>query len=115
MRVLVCGGRDYSAAGDFKKWMDALHKLHPFTTVIHGAATGADSLADRWARRNDIEIKAFPALWKKHGKSAGPIRNAQMLDEGKPDYVLAFPGGPGTANMIKQAKQRGIPVIMYPE
>jgi hypothetical protein len=102
MRVLVCGGRDYSAAGDFKKWMDALHKLHPFTTVIHGAATGADSLA-------------FPALWKKHGKSAGPIRNAQMLDEGKPDYVLAFPGGPGTANMIKQAKQRGIPVIMYPE
>lgn len=34
-----------------------------------------------------------------------------MLDEGKPHAVIAFPGGAGTANMIKLAKNKGIPVL----
>lgn len=44
------------------------------------------------------------------GKAAGPIRNQRMLDDGKPDRVLAFPGGRGTANMVKLAKAAGVPV-----
>jgi len=52
----------------------------------------------------------FPADWSRHGKSAGPIRNRQMLIEGRPDIVVAFPGGKGTANMIKQAVEAGVKV-----
>ena len=52
----------------------------------------------------------YPADWDTHGRGAGPIRNKQMLEEGKPDLVIAFPGGKGTANMIGQAKEAGIPV-----
>jgi predicted Rossmann-fold nucleotide-binding protein len=33
-----------------------------------------------------------------------------MLSEGKPDLVIAFPGGRGTADMIRQAKEAGVPV-----
>lgn len=37
-----------------------------------------------------MELLRFPAKWNEHGKAAGPIRNQQMLTEGKPDVVFAF-------------------------
>lgn len=33
-----------------------------------------------------------------------------MLVEGRPTHVLAFPGGPGTENMCKQASKAGLHV-----
>ncbi|BAQ18361.1 hypothetical protein GL4_2928 [Methyloceanibacter caenitepidi] len=79
--------------------------------MIHGNATGADALAGFWAIAVGVPILAFAADWNKHGRAAGPIRNKQMLDEGKPDLVIAFPGGRGTANMVRQARERGVEVV----
>jgi UDP-N-acetylmuramoylalanine-D-glutamate ligase len=58
-----------------------------------------------------IPVETYEADWDTHGKAAGPIRNKRMLDEGKPDLVVAFPGGRGTANMISQARKAGVEVI----
>lgn len=106
MRVLVCGGRDYK---DIDKVIEVLSNIHP-TSVIHGNAAGADDLADIWSRANEIPVIPFSADWGKFGKKAGTIRNKQMLEEGKPDLVIAFPGGKGTANMVQLAKEAGIEV-----
>ena len=58
----------------------------------------------------------FPADWKTFGKAAGPIRNRKMLDEGLPDVVIAFhediERSKGTKNMISQACEQGIDVIL---
>lgn len=114
VRVLVCGGREF-AGGD---WLFAvlgrIHRKRTITCVIHGAARGADTLADRWAQSEWIDRMVFPAQWRTHGKAAGPIRNQQMLDEGKPDVVVAFPGGRGTAHMVKIAREAGVPVYEPP-
>jgi hypothetical protein len=53
---------------------------------------------------------SFPANWKQYGKSAGYRRNTQMLEEGKPDIVIAFPGGRGTEMMCEIAETAGITV-----
>lgn len=110
MRLLVCGGRDFTD----NKWLSQVLRIycraHKVTVLIHGNAKGADRLAAAWASRNRILVVPFPADWTAHGFSAGPIRNQQMLDEGKPDRVLAFPGGKGTADMIARAKKAQIPV-----
>ena len=106
-RILVCGGRDYT---DMKKVYDTLDELHP-TCIIHGMARGADALAGAYAQHWQLDVDEYPADWNKYGKGAGYIRNKQMLDEGKPDLVVAFPGGKGTAMMIKLAKEAGTPVI----
>lgn len=106
MKILVCGGRDYD---NKQKVFDMLNFLHP-AEVITGGATGADSLADQWAMENTKIRHIFPADWAKHGKSAGPIRNALMLQEGQPDLVIAFPGGKGTENLVKGARILGIEV-----
>jgi hypothetical protein len=78
--------------------------------IIHGAAMGADRWADVWAARVNVPVKRFRANWDRYGKSAGPRRNQKMLDEGKPDLVIAFPGGSGTADMVDRARTAGIPV-----
>ena len=114
LKMLVCGGRSYD--DDIRVW-EVLDEVHQFCidndielTIIHGDAPGADTFAKRWAIAHDVEQIGFPADWDTHKKAAGPIRNKQMLDEGKPNGVIAFPGGPGTANMIMQATKAGVPV-----
>ncbi len=104
-RVLVCGGRDYSDYSALCAALDHLLSARlPNVVIIHGAAPGADSLAGQYAVDRGLACEAFPADWQTHGRAAGPIRNARMLAEGKPDAVVAFPGGRGTANMIAQAE-----------
>lgn len=110
-RVLVCGGRDYEDRGSLFKVLDAAHYYNPFECLIHGAARGADTLAGDWALARDVLCNAYPADWEKDGRSAGPVRNQRMLDQGKPDMVIAFPGGRGTADMIRRAEAAKVPVV----
>lgn len=114
MKVLVCGGRHYTDTNRIFTVLDKLNEEHGIDCVIEGAANGADRLAGAWARARGKGLCEFPADWETHGRSAGPIRNKQMLDEGKPDLVVAFPGGRGTANMVWQAKKAGVSVIKVP-
>ena len=115
IRVLICGGRDFSNR-EFMWWeLDKLASRKNISIIIHGAARGADTLAMLWAMSRKIEQLAFPANWKKYGKSAGSIRNKQMLDEGKPDLVVAFTGGVGTQHMTLLASARGIKTIVIAE
>lgn len=108
-RVLVCGGRDYINRALLYAVLDIAHAANPIEALIHGNAKGADQLADRWAE-GKVKTLTFTPLWEEHGKAAGPLRNQKMLDEGKPHLVIAFPGGRGTADMIKRAKAAGVPV-----
>lgn len=114
VRVLVCGGRDFRDQSRLCAILDHYHATNPFSLLIHGAARGADSLAGRWAAERGIPIEAFPANWDRDGRTAGPIRNAQMLREGRPDVVIAFPGSRGTADMIRQAQRASVPVLEIP-
>lgn len=117
MRVLVCGGRDFDDEDVLFSSLNQLndHLLKYFgvkiTVIIEGDAHGADKLAGKWADTNAVEKMVFPAEWKMHGKSAGAIRNRKMIVEGRPNLVLAFPGGSGTTMMINMAKDAKISVI----
>lgn len=133
MRVLVCGGRDFGklptahwrlpdrgasakekAVAEFRLLGDTLETFkidHGITAIIHGGAAGVDRLARNWGLRQLLPVHEFKADWKTHGKGAGPIRNAKMIRDGRPDVVIAFPGGKGTADCVRQARSAGIQVI----
>jgi hypothetical protein len=110
MRVLVCGGRDYEVEALLTKRLDKLHDVYHVSVLIEGDARGADQLAGKWAESRNITHLVFPADWKRYRAAAGPIRNKQKLEEGKPDLVVAFPGDKGTANMVQQALDAGVKV-----
>ena len=115
MRVLVCGGRNYHNKTFIFKILDDLKQNNVVDCIIEGNASGADRIAGYWARSNKITNIKFMADWENLGVAAGPVRNRQMLIEGKPDLVIAFPGGRGTANMISQAKKFNVEVIIFDE
>lgn len=110
MRLIVCGGRDYQDILTAFRVLNHLHRLRNITCVISGCARGADSIGEHWADSLGIPVARFPARWEVHGKSAGPIRNGQMISEGRAEAVFAFPGGAGTANMVRQAKAADLKV-----
>jgi hypothetical protein len=85
-----------------------------FIAIIEGNARGADTMAGVYATTWGLGLEVYPANWKKYNKAAGPIRNQQMLDEGKPDLVLAFHDNidksKGTKDMVARAEKAGIEV-----
>jgi hypothetical protein len=114
-RILFCGSRDWT---DRKAIADVLKVLPKDSVVIEGEAQGADRIAHEEAERLGFIVEHFPADWKKFGRAAGPIRNTQMLKEGKPDAVVAFhddiESSKGTRNMLKQAREAGLPTFLNP-
>jgi len=117
MRVLVCGARDYDDKSLLFSTLDDLAASHDFEVVIEGGARGADTLAREWAELRNIPIEEYRANWKEYGRAAGPIRNKQMLNEGHPDMVVAFPKtvlteSRGTKDMVKQATKARITTIV---
>jgi len=113
MRLLICGSRDWNDKLIITQYLE---RLQP-SVVIEGEAPGADTLARQAAKALDIKVEAYPADWRLHGRSAGMVRNQQMLDEGKPDYVLAFHDhielSRGTKDMVNRAEEAGLPVAIW--
>lgn len=111
MRVLVCGGRSYAG----RATVDVYLKMYvsPDSIIIQGGAQGADRLAKQWAQSNAVHCAEVSALWSALGRAAGMRRNAAMLAL-QPDLCIAFPGGSGTENMIKQCEGAGIAVVRVP-
>lgn len=112
MILLVCGGRDFADWQLLKRTLAGIHSATPIDCLIHGGAKGADYLAGAWATNEGIPIMEFPANWQVYRKRAGPMRNAWMLKFGRPDLVVAFPGGRGTMNMVEQASRAKVEVRM---
>lgn len=115
-RVLVCGSR---AWGDRRLIHEVLRSFGPGTVVIHGGARGADKLAGIVAKALGFKVEVYPADWKKYGAAAGPIRNVQMIRDGKPTRVVAFFMSScsclGTQNMVNRARAAGLPVEEHEE
>ena len=113
IRLLVCGGRDWTDKSYIDFLIRNLMITYNIAVVIEGGAKGVDALAKEVANKYKIPVREFPANWAKYGKAAGPIRNKQMIVEGKPDYVLAvhthFEHSKGTKNMVGLAKKSSIP------
>ena len=105
--VLVCGGRDYKDSKHVDEVLSGMLAHYGELIIVHGNAGGADSEAAYWAQLNDQHKVGMPAIWRRHNRAAGPIRNSMMLKL-RPDICVAFPGGAGTADMVKKARTAGV-------
>jgi hypothetical protein len=117
MRLLVCGSRAWTDRPRLWQILDRLVSQHSDGQVvlIEGDARGADRLAGQLARERGWRLERYPADWTRQGRAAGFRRNARMLQQGRPDLVVAFTVGPlaasrGTADMVRRAQEAGVPV-----
>lgn len=123
--VLVSGGRAYNDRKTVFATLDRIHAEKVIAGILHGACPNrkvngktiwsADMLAQAWALDREIAYCGVPAKWKtgKLGKGEGPARN-QIMADAQPHYAVFFPGGTGTADMLKRVEAHNIPYeIVY--
>jgi hypothetical protein len=110
LRLIVCGGRNYADREHVFAVLDDIHAKRTIALIIEGDAAGADRLAREWAQERGVPFQTEKPDWIQLGRRGGPARNERMLSL-DPDGVVAFPGGRGTADMIRQAEELGYPVM----
>jgi len=109
--IVVCGGRTYQDAARIRSTIEEYVPADggELPTIHQGGSRGADTLAASEAQDMGLPVISWPAAWQQYGRAAGPIRNRAMLDAG-PDLVIAFGGGKGTDDCVREARRRGIEV-----
>ena len=119
--LVVTGGREYKVTPLDRFLLDELvrrySEVDPITTVLHGAAHGADEGCDAWARSRGIAVDPYPVYqsdWDRHGNAAGPMRNEKMVATAKREHEhvvgVAFPGNRGTKDCVAAMERHGVPL-----
>ena len=110
MILTVTGGRNVCGAiWRIKIWAEL--DSWPIALLRHGGARGFDTICAQWAAARGISCQAYAADWAANGPAAGPIRNQRMIEAvPRADMLLAGPGGPGTTDCVRKARNVGIPI-----
>lgn len=119
MKLAIVGSRSFGDRIDDAKVRKAVQAyiatLPADTVIVSGGASGVDTWAEEAARKRGLKVIVFKPDWKKYNKSAGMIRNAQIIEAA--DEVVAWWDGfsHGTANSIERARKAGKPVVINPD
>lgn len=116
-RVLICGSRNWKDPAPVQDYVEGLFAMYHSLVIIEGCAIGADWVAHNiGVNVEGVTHEHYPADWDRHGRAAGPIRNQQMLDKGKPDLVIAFSDSigesRGTKDMLQRANRAGVKTLL---
>lgn len=111
MRLIIAGGRHLDDVALIRRALARAHAIKPITVLIHGGSAALGIAAEDWAREMRLHVVRYPANWRELGKRAEASRNAFMLQDSRPDMVLALPGGNDTQDLIARAHRARVPVI----
>lgn len=103
MKVLVCGGREYVDGPRVRDVLSAFHAAQPIAWLGWCGEASARHMALNWAKESRVRAQV------------GPIRDVDDLARCGPDVLVAFPGGKGTAGMVKMARDAGVEVLVIKE
>ncbi len=108
MKVTVIGSRNFDS---YEVLQDTLNR-YKITAILSGGAKGADSLAEKYAKENEITFTKYLPDWKKYGRGAGPVRNREMVKDA--EMIVAFWDGKskGTKHAIDFAQEKKKKVVL---
>lgn len=123
MKIGIVGSRSFTSWEKFSaaiykspvvEIIDACKFNNEHIHVVTGDANGADELASRWAKENNLNLSVLKANWDLHGRSAGVLRNKDLVDE--VDLLIAFWDGKsrGTGHTVSFGFAKKIPMIIIP-
>jgi len=116
MKIAIVGSRSFNNYKLLKNEIDKFKKEYHITEIVTGGAKGADVLAEKYAKENNIKLTVFYPDWNKYGKKAGFIRNDKIWQYA--DIGIAFWDGKskGTQHSFKLAEKKynkKLKVIMF--
>lgn len=86
IKIGVLGSRSFNDYQLLKRILNEY--LGKVWVIVSGGAAGADLLGEKWADENKIKTCIYYPDWNKYGKSAGMIRNKDIVDDS--DLIIAF-------------------------
>ncbi|OBS09161.1 hypothetical protein Thpro_021489 [Acidihalobacter prosperus] len=107
----MAGGAADNAHSRVYHALYTVHERWPIACVIHAGRSEVDRLAQAWAEQQGIATEVFAADWRRRGFAAGPDCHRRMFELGRPDFLVAFPGGRGTPDLVERARTQGLPVL----
>lgn len=111
MKIIIAGSRSID---DYNQILLAVNNSGFYITeVVSGRARGVDRIGEQYAYKHNLSCAYFPADWKKHGKRAGPIRNAEMAKYADAAVVVWDGKSSGSANMIENMKRLNKPYYVW--
>lgn len=107
--VLICGSRGINQL-NISRYIKNIDKIQK---IVHGGCRGVDTIADSWAKANDIETVVYKPNYKVYGKRAPLVRDEEMVEFA--DVTIAFWDGKsrGTKYTFDYAKKLGRKVIIH--
>jgi len=118
MKIIIAGSRDIfstQAATKLTSMVEELKVLiapETISVVFSGVAEGVDYLGEKWAEKEGLPVQLFHADWNGLGKRAGHERNKDMVTSADA-LICLHNGSRGSADVIRQACAKGIPVVQY--
>jgi len=112
MKLAIVGSRTFNDYDVLEMFIQDTVGISNLTMIVSGGAKGADTLAEKFAKDYNIPIKIFRPNWKL-GKSAGYLRNKDIVDEC--DILIAFWDGKskGTKHSINLAQDSNKEYYVY--
>ncbi len=113
MKLAIIGSRNFNDYKSFENYINQIRQTYTIECIVSGGAKGADALAERYAKENNIPIEIYYPDWDKFGKSAGYIRNNDIWQNA--DMGIAFWDGisTGTSHSFKIAKKQNKKLFIF--
>lgn len=113
MKIAVVGSRNFEDYNLFQNVMDEFLQEYEDIEFVSGGASGADKLAEKYVKENNIPLKVYHPNWKRYKKYAGYKRNKEIWQEA--DIGIAFWDGKskGTTHSFKISKELDKDIFIY--
>ena len=111
MKIVIVGACPNSAALILPT-LCTLHARRSITRVSHGCADSWVLTVETWAWERRIRTVCYPANWDLYGRDAAEYRDQAMLNERRPDLLIAMGAGVQVGRMKMRALLKNIPVVI---
>ena len=113
--ILFCGSRGLERSSQIMDVItEELGELNSESTIIiHGGASGIDTLVDEIATYMKFKIIIYKPKYQIYGKKAPLIRNQEMVDIANKVIAIWNGRSHGTLYTINQAKKAGKQIKIY--
>lgn len=88
MKIAIVGSRTFDNYATLENWILSHVAVESISLVISGGASGADTLGEQFAKKYNIPTKVIRPDWATYGKSAGIVRNAEIVKECEACFIF---------------------------
>lgn len=91
MKLSIIGSRTIDDVDYINVIIKHTIEIYQISKIVSGGAKGPDTIGIQYAQNNNIPYEIFYPDWNLYGKSAGFIRNQNIIDNA--DVILVFYDG----------------------